>query len=157
MPEEDAFCVFVRLMYDYKLRDLFKPSMADLSLCFYQLERLVEVCMYVRSWQQYTRIKVKCHGFESRLQQLNFFTTARVGLCCVHALYFKETQTCACVGFFQGEQTNGLRNRGGHMLELKYMDYYFAASFTNFLIFQSENWLKLRGCKTIFRGDEMPP
>ena len=43
MPEEDAFCVFVRLMYDYKLRDLFKPSMADLGLCFYQLERLVEV------------------------------------------------------------------------------------------------------------------
>ena len=43
MPEEDAFCVFVRLMYDYKLRDLFKPSMADLGLCFFQLERLVEV------------------------------------------------------------------------------------------------------------------
>lgn len=43
MPEEDAFCVFVRLMYDYKLRDLFKPSMADLGLCFFQLDRLVEV------------------------------------------------------------------------------------------------------------------
>ena len=43
MPEEDAFCVFVRLMYDYKLRDLFKPSMADLGLCFFQLEKLVEV------------------------------------------------------------------------------------------------------------------
>jgi hypothetical protein len=42
MPEEDAFCVFVRLMYDYKMRDLFKPSMADLGLSFFQLERLVE-------------------------------------------------------------------------------------------------------------------
>ena len=43
MPEEDAFCVLVKLMRDYKLRELFKPSMADLGLCFYQLEKLVEV------------------------------------------------------------------------------------------------------------------
>ena len=43
MPEEEAFCVLVKLMQNYKLRELFKPSMADLSLCFYQLEKLVEV------------------------------------------------------------------------------------------------------------------
>ena len=47
MPEEDAFCVFVRLMYDYKMRDLFKPSMADLGLSFFQLERLVEVRVHM--------------------------------------------------------------------------------------------------------------
>lgn len=43
MPEEDAFSVFVSLMSQYKLRELYKPTMADLSLCFYQLETVVEV------------------------------------------------------------------------------------------------------------------
>ena len=43
MPEEEAFCVLVQLMQSYKMRDLYKPSMADLSLCFYQLDKLVEV------------------------------------------------------------------------------------------------------------------
>ena len=43
MPEEEAFCVLVQLMNSYKMRDVYKPSMADLSLCFYQLEKLIEV------------------------------------------------------------------------------------------------------------------
>ena len=42
MPEEDAFCVFVSLMKDYRLRELYKPSMADLSLCFHLLEKSLE-------------------------------------------------------------------------------------------------------------------
>ena len=35
--------MFVKLMKDYRLRDLFKPSMADLSLCFYIFEKFLEV------------------------------------------------------------------------------------------------------------------
>lgn len=46
MPEEEAFCVLVKLMQNYRLRELFKPSMADLGLCFYQLEKLVEVRLW---------------------------------------------------------------------------------------------------------------
>ncbi|XP_068178802.1 EVI5-like protein isoform X2 [Antennarius striatus] len=42
MPEEEAFCVFVRLMQDYRLRELFKPSMAELGLCIYQFEYLLQ-------------------------------------------------------------------------------------------------------------------
>jgi hypothetical protein len=42
MPEEDAFCVFVSLMKDYRLRELYKPSMADLSVCFHILEKALE-------------------------------------------------------------------------------------------------------------------
>ncbi|XP_072255838.1 EVI5-like protein isoform X2 [Pyxicephalus adspersus] len=42
MPEEEAFCVFVRLMQEYRLRELFKPSMAELGLCIYQLEYLLQ-------------------------------------------------------------------------------------------------------------------
>ena len=44
MPEEEAFAVMVKLMQDYRLREMFKPSMAELGLCMYQLKNLVEVC-----------------------------------------------------------------------------------------------------------------
>ncbi|XP_066064599.1 EVI5-like protein, partial [Chamaea fasciata] len=42
MPEEEAFSVFVRLMQEYRLRELFKPSMAQLGLCIYQFEFLLQ-------------------------------------------------------------------------------------------------------------------
>ncbi|XP_057277227.1 EVI5-like protein [Pezoporus wallicus] len=42
MPEEEAFCVFVRLMQEYRLRELFKPSMAELGLCIFQFESLLQ-------------------------------------------------------------------------------------------------------------------
>jgi hypothetical protein len=43
MPEEEAFAVLVKLMQEYKMRDMFKPTMAELGLCMYQLENLVQV------------------------------------------------------------------------------------------------------------------
>ncbi|KAM9491514.1 EVI5-like protein isoform 2-T3 [Salvelinus alpinus] len=42
MPEEEAFCVFVRLMQEYRLRELFKPTMDELGLCIYQFEYLLQ-------------------------------------------------------------------------------------------------------------------
>ncbi|XP_046387850.1 ecotropic viral integration site 5 ortholog isoform X2 [Ischnura elegans] len=42
MPEEEAFAVFVELMQEYRMRDMFKPTMAELGLCMYQLENLVQ-------------------------------------------------------------------------------------------------------------------
>ena len=42
MPEEQAFCVFVRIMQHYGLRDLFRNNFDELYLKFYQLERLLE-------------------------------------------------------------------------------------------------------------------
>lgn len=41
MPEEEAFAVLVKIMADYRMRDMFKPSMAELGLCMFQLENLV--------------------------------------------------------------------------------------------------------------------
>ncbi|KAF7271054.1 hypothetical protein GWI33_016018 [Rhynchophorus ferrugineus] len=41
MPEEEAFAVLVKIMQDYRMRDMFKPSMAELGLCMFQLESLV--------------------------------------------------------------------------------------------------------------------
>lgn len=43
MPEEDAFCVFVKLMQDYRMREIFKPTMAELGLCIFQLESMLQV------------------------------------------------------------------------------------------------------------------
>ncbi|XP_062535127.1 ecotropic viral integration site 5 ortholog isoform X2 [Armigeres subalbatus] len=42
MPEEDAFSVLVQIMQQYRMRDMFKPSMAELGLCMYQLESIVQ-------------------------------------------------------------------------------------------------------------------
>lgn len=35
--------MFVKLMQDYRLRELFKPSMAELGLCMYQFEYMIQV------------------------------------------------------------------------------------------------------------------
>ena len=43
MPEEEAFAVLVKIMYAYNLRELFKPSMAELGLRMFQLESLIQV------------------------------------------------------------------------------------------------------------------
>lgn len=43
MPEEQAFCVLVQVMFEYKLRDLFRQNFEELHLKFYQLERLMQV------------------------------------------------------------------------------------------------------------------
>ena len=43
------FCIFIRLMEHYRLREVYKPSMADLGLYFYQLERLIEVMIVLYS------------------------------------------------------------------------------------------------------------
>ena len=43
MPEEEAFAVLVQLMQEYRLRELFKPSMAELGLCMFQLECMIQV------------------------------------------------------------------------------------------------------------------
>ncbi|KAI9681269.1 MAG: GTPase-activating protein [Caeruleum heppii] len=42
MPEEEAFCLLVRLMNQYHLRDMFIPEMPGLHLHIYQFERLLE-------------------------------------------------------------------------------------------------------------------
>lgn len=42
MTEEEAFCLFVRLMNHYKLRDLFVQDMPGLHLHLYQFDRLLE-------------------------------------------------------------------------------------------------------------------
>lgn len=47
MPEEQAFCILVKLMYDYGLRDLYKDGFENLYMRLYQLNRLMEVCIEI--------------------------------------------------------------------------------------------------------------
>ncbi|XP_064648840.1 rab GTPase-activating protein 1-like isoform X3 [Lineus longissimus] len=42
MPEEQAFCVLVKVMFDYGQRELFRQGFEMLHLKFYQLERLMQ-------------------------------------------------------------------------------------------------------------------
>ena len=42
MPDEEAFCVLVRLMKDYNLRELYTPQMTGLQMRLYQYDKLVE-------------------------------------------------------------------------------------------------------------------
>ena len=46
MPEEQAFAVLIKIMYQYRHRDVFKTNFYQLHLMFYQLDRLLKVCMY---------------------------------------------------------------------------------------------------------------
>ena len=43
MPEEDAFAVFVKIMQCLCLRELYKPNMAEIGLCMFQLEAMIQV------------------------------------------------------------------------------------------------------------------
>ncbi|XP_030228726.1 rab GTPase-activating protein 1 isoform X5 [Gadus morhua] len=42
MPEEQTFCVLVKIMYEYGLRSLYKNNFEDLHCKFYQLEKLMQ-------------------------------------------------------------------------------------------------------------------
>ena len=42
MPDEEAFCVLVRLMKSYDLRSHFMPDMPGLQLRLFQFDRLLE-------------------------------------------------------------------------------------------------------------------
>ncbi len=43
MPEEEAFSVMVKILYQYGHRELFKVNFQYLHLMFFQLDRLLEV------------------------------------------------------------------------------------------------------------------
>ncbi|XP_050985704.1 ecotropic viral integration site 5 protein homolog isoform X2 [Labeo rohita] len=42
MAEEEAFYIFVRLMKDFRMRDLYRSNMVELSCCIYQFEALIK-------------------------------------------------------------------------------------------------------------------
>lgn len=65
MPEEQAFCVLVKLMYDYGLRDLYKDGFDNLYLRLYQLNRLMEEQL-TPLWHHLNEHHVETHMFASQ-------------------------------------------------------------------------------------------
>ncbi|XP_030757026.1 rab GTPase-activating protein 1-like isoform X2 [Sitophilus oryzae] len=65
MPEEQAFCVLVKLMYDYKLRDLYKDGFDNLYLRLYQLNKLMEEQLS-SLWNHFMEHRVETHMFASQ-------------------------------------------------------------------------------------------
>lgn len=65
MPEEEAFCVFVALMYDYELRELYKPGFDTLYLRLYQLDRLMKD--YIPDlYEHFVNSGIESHMFASQ-------------------------------------------------------------------------------------------
>ena len=65
MPEEQAFCVLIKLMYQYRLRYLYKDGFDCLHMKLYQLSRLVEEQLPQLS-THLTKNKVEFHMFASQ-------------------------------------------------------------------------------------------
>ncbi|XP_063234161.1 rab GTPase-activating protein 1-like isoform X3 [Bacillus rossius redtenbacheri] len=65
MPEEQAFCVLVKLMYSYGLRDLYKDGFENLYMRLYQLNRLMEEQL-PQLWQHFSDKGVESHMFASQ-------------------------------------------------------------------------------------------
>lgn len=53
MPEEQAFCVLLKLMYDYGLREFYKDGFETVYLKLYQLNKLMEVCIIACNFIQF--------------------------------------------------------------------------------------------------------
>ncbi|GAA6087015.1 rab GTPase-activating protein 1-like isoform X1 [Tachysurus ichikawai] len=91
MPEEQAFCVLVKIMYDYKLRNLYRNNFEDLHCKFYQLERLIQEQL-PDLWTHFQDLNLEAHMYASQWFLTLF--TAKFPLCMV----FHITDLLLCEG-----------------------------------------------------------
>uniref|UniRef100_A0A667WCG7 RAB GTPase activating protein 1 like n=1 Tax=Myripristis murdjan TaxID=586833 RepID=A0A667WCG7_9TELE len=91
MPEEQAFCVLVKIMYDYGLRALYKNNFEDLHCKFYQLERLLQEQL-PDLWAHFQELNLEAHMYASQWFLTLF--TAKFPLCMV----FHITDLLLCEG-----------------------------------------------------------
>ncbi|XP_059196844.1 rab GTPase-activating protein 1-like isoform X1 [Centropristis striata] len=91
MPEEQAFCVLVKIMYEYGLRALYKNNFEDLHCKFYQLERLMQEQL-PELWSHFQELNLEAHMYASQWFLTLF--TAKFPLCMV----FHITDLLLCEG-----------------------------------------------------------
>ncbi|KAM9504328.1 rab GTPase-activating protein 1-like isoform 3-T4 [Salvelinus alpinus] len=91
MPEEQAFCVLGRIMYEYGLRELYKNNFEDLHCKFYQLERLLQEQL-PELWSHFHHLNLEAHMYASQWFLTLF--TAKFPLCMV----FHITDLLLCEG-----------------------------------------------------------
>ncbi|KAK0130874.1 Rab GTPase-activating protein 1 [Merluccius polli] len=80
MPEEQAFCVLVKIMYEYGLRSLYKNNFEDLHCKFYQLEKLMQEQL-PDLWAHFQELSLEAHMYASQWFLTLF--TAKFPLCMV--------------------------------------------------------------------------
>ncbi|XP_060220522.1 rab GTPase-activating protein 1-like isoform X1 [Meriones unguiculatus] len=80
MPEEQAFCVLVKIMYKYGLRDLYKNNFEDLHCKFYQLEKLMQEQL-PDLYNHFCELSLEAHMYASQWFLTLF--TAKFPLCMV--------------------------------------------------------------------------
>ncbi|XP_069793662.1 rab GTPase-activating protein 1-like isoform X3 [Narcine bancroftii] len=80
MPEEQAFCVLVKIMYDYGLRELYKNNFEDLHCKFYQLEKLLQEQL-PELYHHFLDLNLEAHMYASQWFLTLF--TAKFPLCMV--------------------------------------------------------------------------
>uniref|UniRef100_A0A8C0I8L8 Rab GTPase-activating protein 1-like n=1 Tax=Bubo bubo TaxID=30461 RepID=A0A8C0I8L8_BUBBB len=80
MPEEQAFCVFVKIMYDYGLRDLYRNNFEDLHCKFFQLEKLMQEQL-PDLYSHFSDLNLEAHMYASQWFLTLF--TAKFPLCMV--------------------------------------------------------------------------
>lgn len=73
MPEEQAFCVFVRIMYNYGLRNLYRCGLEDLHCKFFQLDRFLDDHL-PELYLHFADLHVETHMYASQWF-LTLFTT----------------------------------------------------------------------------------
>ncbi|XP_041695817.2 rab GTPase-activating protein 1-like isoform X3 [Coregonus clupeaformis] len=91
MPEEQAFCVLVKIMYEYGLRELYKKNFEDLHCKFFQLERLLQEQL-PELWSHFQELNLEAHMYASQWFLTLF--TAKFPLCMV----FHITDLLLCEG-----------------------------------------------------------
>ncbi|XP_032426943.1 rab GTPase-activating protein 1-like isoform X1 [Xiphophorus hellerii] len=91
MPEEQAFCVLVKIMYEYGLRALYKNNFEDLHCKFYQLEKLMQEQL-PDLWAHFQELNLEAHMYASQWFLTLF--TAKFPLCMV----FHITDLLLCEG-----------------------------------------------------------
>lgn len=69
MAEEEAFCLFVKLMNKYKLRTMFQEKMRGLELHLFQYDRILE------DYEPKLAIHLKRQGIDSSLYAAQWFLT----------------------------------------------------------------------------------
>uniref|UniRef100_A0A7N8XF06 Rab GTPase-activating protein 1 n=1 Tax=Mastacembelus armatus TaxID=205130 RepID=A0A7N8XF06_9TELE len=102
MPEEQAFSVLVKIMFDYGLRDLFKQNFEDLHCKFFQLERLMQE--YIPDlYNHFLNVGLEAHMYASQWF-LTLFTAKFPLYMVFHIIDLLLCEVCACftlMFFFQ--------------------------------------------------------
>lgn len=148
MPEEQAFCILVKLMYDYGLRDLYKDGFESLYVRLYQLNRLMQVWTEVmKTFLNYH--KVPNSGFPAYMSTFASIAMLCGGLLCIAKMFFYL--------IFVQEQLPQLwqhfseKGVESHMFASQWFLTLFTARFPLYFVFHIIDVFLLQGIDTLFQ------